>query len=107
MDKRKLAQAVKRIEYCYNKGMLGAREEYVDYYGKYCVIGCLFDDTALKVLKDDGFNGENISSLFIEYPNLEKYLGDTCEVLNRAQELNDDVGPLKSIKYLKKVLNAN
>lgn len=107
MDKKKLAQAVKRMEYCYKKGMLGARGFYKS-GGEYCVIGCLFTDDAILQLHRANLNGEDIFVLFNTYPKLESALGDNMAELTVAQKYNDDCGPLEAIKYLKEVIkNAN
>lgn len=107
MDKKKLAQAVKRMEYCYKKGMLGARNMYQDDDGKLCVIGCLFDKEALAELRPL-YNIATIGGLYRQYERLVEVLGDNQAELSAAQTINDIYSPLAAIKYLKRVIkNAN
>ena len=102
MNKKKIRQALKLVEYFNSIGKLGAQGVYRDKSDKRCILGCLFDDSLLSKLKKNAEDSSDISFLYRKYPRLENHLGMTMGEAQRMQDLNDFCSSLEALDVLRR-----
>lgn len=89
VDDKKM-QSLKRILYCAENDMLSYEGRLRNYDGKYCSIGCLFDDALIYHLERTVAPGRTMHYLFESYPGLTVDTGLSRDEAQEIQSFHDN-----------------